>query len=90
MESTVVASPHLERVEVVKAFVVLIPEYARRKDVDMLTKEIQDFCKTNAAPYKYPRRVQVVNHEFLPKTISGKIKRGDLKKMEWKGYSGRL
>lgn len=85
-----VASPDPERVEVVKAFIVLIPEYACRQDIDKLTKEIQDFCKSNAAPYKYPRRIQFVNHQFLPKTISGKIKRGDLKKLEWKGYSGHL
>ena len=90
VESAVVASPDPHRVEVVKAFIVLTPEYARRKDVDMLKQEIQDFCKKNAAPYKYPRRVEFVDGDFLPKTISGKIKRGDLKKLEWKAYSGRL
>jgi len=90
VESAVVASPDPERVEVVKAFIVLTPDYARRKDVDRIKQEIQDFCKANAAPYKYPRRMEFVDDGFLPKTISGKIKRGDLKKLEWKAYSSRL
>jgi len=48
-----------------------------------LTKEIQEFCKKNAAPYKYPRKIEFVDATFLPKTISGKIKRAELKAMEW-------
>lgn len=49
-------------------------------------KELQDFCKSNAAPYKYPRKIQFVDSTFLPKTISGKIKRNELKKMEKEKY----
>ena len=48
-----------------------------------MIRELQDFCKENAAPYKYPRKVQFVNPSFLPKTISGKIQRKKLKEMEW-------
>lgn len=76
------ASPDDHRGEVVKAFVVLTSEYSS-KDAAELTKELQDFCKSKAAPYKYPRKIQFVDPEFLPKTISGKIKRNELKKMEW-------
>lgn len=50
-----------------------------------LTKDIQDFCKQNAAPYKYPRKIQFVDAGFLPKTISGKIRRKELKRMEYEG-----
>lgn len=81
VESAVVASPDPERVEVVKAFIVLTEEYKRRNQ-DELRKEIQDFCKKMSAPYKYPRRVQFVEPNFLPKTISGKIMRNRLRAME--------
>jgi medium-chain acyl-CoA synthetase len=43
---------------------------------------MQDFCKKNASLYKYLRKIQFVDANFLPKTISGKIKRA-LKKIEW-------
>ena len=83
-ESAVVASPDPSRGEVVKAFVVLTSEFQSRRDDTSLVKELQDFCKEHAAPYKYPRKIQVVNADFLPKTISGKIKRNELKAIEWK------
>lgn len=75
------ASRDPERGEVVKAFVVLTNEY-KKKDPDALVKEIQDFCKQEAAPYKYPRRIQFVEPSFLPKTISGKIRRIELRERE--------
>lgn len=87
IESAVVASPDKDRGEVVKAFVVLTSQYTS-KDATKLIKELQDFCKDKAAPYKYPRKIQFVEPEFLPKTISGKIKRNELKKMEWAGDGG--
>jgi len=72
---------------VVKAFIVLTSEYAKKTksqvEIDALTKEIQEFCKKNASPYKYPRKIQFVDASFLPKTISGKIKRAELKALEW-------
>ncbi|KAK3664175.1 hypothetical protein LTR22_004873 [Elasticomyces elasticus] len=82
VESAVVSSPDPGRGEVVKAFVVLTQE-AGIKAGDGLMKELQDFCKSNAAPYKYPRKIQFVEPNFLPKTISGKIQRKKLKEMEW-------
>jgi hypothetical protein len=87
IESAVVATPDSTRSEVVKAFIVLTSEYAKKTklqaEIDALTKEIQEFCKKNASPYKYPRKIQFVDVSFLPKTISGKIKRAELKALEW-------
>ena len=91
VESAVVAAPDPEREEVVKAFIVLtekkwnIVKDDDRKKSDFI-KELQDFCKENAAPYKYPRRIEFVDANFLPKTISGKIKRAELKKLEKDRY----
>ncbi|KAL2063760.1 hypothetical protein VTL71DRAFT_5565 [Oculimacula yallundae] len=90
-ESAVVSSPDESRGEVVKAFVVLTSEYKDSKNSDEIVKELQDFCKNNAAPYKYPRKIQLVDPDFLPKTISGKIKRNELKAAEWKkGKASKL
>ncbi|BFZ65262.1 hypothetical protein YB2330_006425 [Saitoella coloradoensis] len=88
VESAVVASPDPERVEVVKAFIVLTDTYAEKNEEE-LKQEIQEFCKTNAAPYKYPRKIQFVSASFLPKTISGKIQRNQLRKMEKEAYEAR-
>jgi len=77
-ESAVVASPDPLRGEVVKAFVVLTKGYAPS---DSLREELQEFVKKHTAPYKYPRLLEFI--EELPKTVSGKIKRKELKKREW-------
>ncbi|XP_033023939.1 acyl-coenzyme A synthetase ACSM3, mitochondrial-like isoform X1 [Lacerta agilis] len=55
-ESAVVSSPDSVRGEVVKAFVVLAPDYVSR-DPEALIKELQDHVKKVTAPYKYPRKV---------------------------------
>ena len=60
---------------VVKAFIVLAKGY---EGTEELTKEIQNHVKTTTAPYKYPRIVEFVTE--LPKTISGKILRRELRK----------
>ncbi|XP_004691789.1 PREDICTED: acyl-coenzyme A synthetase ACSM1, mitochondrial [Condylura cristata] len=78
-ESAVVGSPDPTRGEVVKAFVVLNPEFKSR-DQDQLTKELQEHVKSVTAPYKYPRKVEFVPE--LPKTITGKIRRSELRKRE--------
>ncbi|MCF8089560.1 MAG: AMP-binding protein, partial [Desulfotignum sp.] len=77
-ESAVVSSPDDTRGEVVKAFVILAPNY---KPSDALVKEIQDYVKKTTAPYKYPRKIEFVDE--LPKTISGKIRRIELRDSEW-------
>ncbi|XP_063171116.1 acyl-coenzyme A synthetase ACSM3, mitochondrial-like isoform X3 [Candoia aspera] len=80
IEAAVVSSPDPNRGEVVKAFVVLAPEYISH-DPEALIKELQDHVKMVTAPYKYPRKMEFVPH--LPKTISGKIRRNELRKKEW-------
>jgi medium-chain acyl-CoA synthetase len=79
-ESAVVASPDETRGEVVKAFVVLARGFAGS---EALVRELQDHVKGVTAPYKYPRKIEFVGS--LPKTISGKIIRKDLRAREWEG-----
>lgn len=78
VESAVVSSPDETRGEVVKAFVVLAPGTLGD---DALAKELQDHVKSVTAPYKYPRRIEFV--DALPKTMSGKIRRVELRAKEW-------
>ena len=73
-ESAVVGHPDPTRGQVVKAFIILAGGHAPS---DALAQEIQDFCKSATAPYKYPRLVEFVTE--LPKTISGKIRRVELR-----------
>lgn len=79
-ESAVVSSPDPIRGEVVKAFIVLDPNY-KSHDQEQLKKEIQEHVKKTTAPYKYPRKIEFI--EELPKTISGKIRRKELRNKEW-------
>ena len=73
LECAVTGTPDPQGVRgiVVKATIVLVP--GRAEPTEELKKEIQEYVKTNTAPYKYPRVVEFVTE--LPKTISGKIKR---------------
>ena len=73
-ESAVVGVADAERGQLVKAFIVLAKGH---EGSDALTAEIQDFCKAETAPYKYPRLIEFV--ESLPKTVSGKIRRVELR-----------
>ena len=76
-ESAVVASPDPVRGEIVKAFVILKPGYVSS---DELVISLQDHVKSTTAPYKYPRAIDFVTE--LPKTISGKIRRVELREAE--------
>ncbi len=80
-ESAVVSSPDDVRGEIVKAYVILAPGYEASED---LKKELQEHVKAVTAPYKYPRKIEFVSS--LPKTVSGKIRRVELRKNEWEGY----
>ncbi|KAK5156790.1 hypothetical protein LTS14_005003 [Recurvomyces mirabilis] len=80
-ESAVVASPDAARGDVVKAFIVRNKEFLSA-DVSQLAAELQRFCREMAAPYKYPRKIEFVCENFLPKTISGKIRRVELRQLE--------
>ncbi|MGH2495737.1 MAG: AMP-binding protein [Ktedonobacteraceae bacterium] len=76
-ESAVIASPDEMRGEIVKAYIILAPGYTASSQ---LASDIQDHVKRVTAPYKYPREIEFV--ESLPKTISGKIRRVELRDME--------
>ncbi|WP_435335036.1 acyl-CoA synthetase [Haloarchaeobius sp. TZWWS8] len=76
-EAAAVGSPHDERGQVVKAYVILADGY---EPSDALVSEIQEFVKAETAPYKYPRRIEFVDE--LPKTSSGKIRRIELRQEE--------
>ena len=82
LESAVVASPDSIRGEVVKAFIKLAYGYEPSAH---LVNELQQHVRKITAPYKYPRKIEFVAE--LPKTISGKIRRSELKKKEWQNYS---
>ncbi|MBR6736781.1 MAG: AMP-binding protein [Clostridia bacterium] len=73
LECGVSAEPDEVRGQVVKASIVLVKGTQPSEE---LKKEIQNYVKTNTAPYKYPRIV--VFKDELPKTISGKIQRNKL------------
>ncbi len=70
LECAITGMPHPIRGQIVKATVVLSKGYAPS---DELIKELQEHVKHTTAPYKYPRVIEFV--EELPKTISGKIRR---------------
>ena len=73
LECGVSAAPDEVRGQVVKASIVLTKG---TEGTEELKKEIQEYVKTNTAPYKYPRIVEFRTE--LPKTISGKIQRNKL------------
>ncbi len=75
LEAAVVGKTDTVRGQVVKAFVVLRRD---RAPGEQLRRELQDHCKRVTAPYKYPREIEFVAE--LPKTISGKIRRVELRR----------
>jgi acetyl-CoA synthetase len=75
-ESAVVGVPDERIGQRIKAYVVLAPGF---KASDALAEELQEYVKKTTAPYKYPREIEFVTE--LPKTVSGKIRRTDLRAM---------
>lgn len=73
-EAAVVGKPDALRGEIVRAYVRLTEGGTAS---DALAAELQEFVKRHTAPYKYPREVVFVDE--LPKTISGKIRRIELR-----------
>jgi acetyl-CoA synthetase len=76
-EAAVVASPDELRGNVVKAFIVLADGY---KGSDELAAEIKGFVRERLSAYAYPRLVEFVPD--LPKTLTGKIRRIELRQLE--------
>lgn len=74
MEAAVVGKDDPDRTQIVTAFCILAPGYVGSP---ALAAELQEFVKHGTAPYKYPREIHFVDE--LPKTISGKIRRSELR-----------
>jgi len=79
LECAITAVPDPLRGQIVKATVVLTKNY---KPSDDLVVELQNHVKTVTAPYKYPRIIEFVDE--LPKTISGKIRRVEIRENDSK------
>lgn len=79
VECAVTGVPDELRGMIVKATVVLAADW-RDKAGDALVKELQNHVKRETAPYKYPRLIEFVDE--LPKTISGKIRRVEIREKD--------
>lgn len=77
VECAITGAPDPIRGQVVKATVVLAAGYTPSEE---LKKELQNHVKRVTAPYKYPRVIEFVDE--LPKTLGGKIKRGQIRKSD--------
>jgi len=82
LECAITGAPDPKRGQVVKATVVLNRGY---EPSDELVKELQDHVKRTTAPYKYPRIIEFVPE--LPKTVSGKIKRAQIRNVSGGRFS---
>ena len=80
LECAVVGAPDPIRGQAVKACIVLTKD---KEPGAPLIKEIQEYVKSQTAPYKYPRLIEFMTE--LPKTVSGKIIRKELREMAKKG-----
>ncbi len=79
VECAITGVPDEIRGQLVKATIILSKEY-KDKAGEELVKEIQEHVKTVTAPYKYPRIIEFV--DSLPKTISGKIRRTEIRQKD--------
>ena len=81
LECAVTGVPDPIRGQLVKATIVLARGYTAS---DELAEELKEFVKHNTAPYKYPRSIEFV--DALPKTISGKIMRAEIRRRDLQKY----
>lgn len=79
LECAVTGAPDPIRGQVVKATIVLAKGYTPSQE---LIEELQEHVKKTTAPYKYPRIIEFVDE--LPKTISGKIRRVEIREKSYK------
>lgn len=77
VDAAAVAAPDPERGAVVRAIVVPRDAISDSTSGEVLARELQEHCKRETAPYKFPRIVEFTDE--LPKTSSGKIKRAQLR-----------
>ena len=77
LESAVIGKPDPERTELVKAFVVLKPQYVGNEALGL---KLQEYVRSRLSKHSYPREIEFV--QSLPKTSSGKIQRNLLKQQE--------
>lgn len=85
VECAITGVPDDIRGEIVKATVVLAKEWKEQAG-EALIKELQDHVKHETAPYKYPRVIEFVDE--LPKTISGKIRRVEIRQNDRAALKG--
>ena len=78
-ECAITGVPDEIRGQVVKATIVLAKDYKQKAGPELI-KELQDHVKRVTAPYKYPRVIEFVDE--LPKTISGKIRRVEIRQKD--------
>ena len=76
VECAITGVPDEIRGQVVKATIILSKDYKGQEGPDLI-KELQNHVKKVTAPYKYPRVIEFVDE--LPKTISGKIRRVEIR-----------
>jgi acetyl-CoA synthetase len=82
LECAITAVPDPDRGQIVKATIVLTKNYQAS---DALVIELQEHVKKVTAPYKYPRIIEFVKE--LPKTISGKIRRVEIRETDKNSYT---
>ena len=75
LECSVIGVPDKLRGQAIKAVVVPMPGYEPTRELE---KDIRDFCNAKLAEYKWIRIVEFVSE--MPKTISGKIRKSELRK----------
>lgn len=81
LECAVTGVPDPIRGQLVKATIVLTKDY---QPSDQLAEELKTYVKHNTAPYKYPRMIEFVKE--LPKTVSGKIMRAEIRRRDMEKY----
>jgi len=87
LESAVIGVPDKERDNVIKAFVVL---KEGQSPSSQLVQELQDFVKQEIEPYKYPRLIEFVTADSLPRTSTGKVQRNALRDREIERAAARV
>lgn len=85
LETAITGVPHPERGTIVKATIVLAEGYEPSEE---LKKELQNHVKKTTAPYKYPREIEFVDEDHMPKTISGKIRRVEIRERDGQPGAG--